>query len=81
MHAGSKSVSAVGAPASHIVHIFCFVRLLMSTGVLGSVQGAAVEAALAGDFGTTFRSSGALANSQVSVHPSSKTEVLKLWVH
>lgn len=76
MLAGSKTVSAMGAPASHIVHVCCFVRLMMSPGVFGSVQGAALEAGLAGGFVTTFRSSGALGNSQVSVHPSSKGEVI-----
>lgn len=77
MAAGSKTVSAVGAPASHVVHVCCFVGLMMSPGVFGSVQGAALEAGLAGDFGTTFRSSGALADSHVSVHPSSRGEVVK----
>lgn len=83
MPAGSKTVSATGAPASHIVHVCCFVRLMMSPGVFGSVQGAALcassvlEAGPAGDFVTTLKSSGALGNSQVSVHPSSKGEVVK----
>lgn len=77
MPAGSKTVSATGAPASYIVHICCFVRLMMSPGVFGSVQGTALEAGLAGDFVTTLKSSGALGNSQVSVHPSSKGEVVK----
>lgn len=77
MPVGSKTVSATGAPASHIVHVCCFVRLMMSPGVFGSVQGTALEAGLAGDFVTTLKSSGALGNSQVSVHPSSKGEVVK----
>lgn len=76
MPAGSETVSAMGAPASHIVHICCFVRLLISPGVFGSVQGAALEVRLAVDFVNTFRGSSALGNSQVSVYPSSKGEVM-----
>lgn len=49
----------------------------MSPGVFSSVQGAALEAGPAGDFVTTSKSSGALGNSQGSVHPSSKGEVVK----
>lgn len=56
----------------HIVHVCCFIRLMMSSGVFGSVQGAALEVRPAADFVTTFRSSGALGNSRVSVYPSSK---------
>lgn len=77
MPAGSKTVSAMGAPASHIVHVCCFVGLMVSPGVFSSVQGAALEAGPAGDFVTTSKSSGALGNSQGSVHPSSKGEVVK----
>lgn len=42
MAAGSKTVSAVGAPASHIVHVCCFVRLMMLPGVFGGAHGAAL---------------------------------------
>lgn len=60
------------ALAYHIVHVCCFVRLVLSPGVFGSVQGPALEEGQAGEFVTSFKSSGTLGNSQSQCTPTSK---------
>lgn len=60
------------ALASHIVRTCHFVILVLSPGVFGSVQGPALEEGQAGEFVTSFKSSGALDNSQSQCTPASK---------
>lgn len=60
------------ALASHIVHVCHFVRLMLSSGVFGSVEGPAFEEGQAGELVTSFKSLGTLDSGQSQCTPVSK---------
>lgn len=67
-----NTVSAVDTLASHIVHVCDLLRHILSPGVFGSVQGLALKEGQAGEFVASFKSSGALDNSQSQCTLASK---------